>query len=116
MTPAEILRAAREKIEMPENWCQRASAFSARNTIVSVRSDEACRWCASGAIASLPEADGQGVTAAWGFLNEVALDFGYDGNAESLDPFVVLNDRANHPTVLRMFSRAIELAEQEESA
>ena len=54
MTPAsQILRAAREKIAVPERWTQKSHARDAQERWVAYDSREACKWCASAAIAAV---------------------------------------------------------------
>jgi hypothetical protein len=104
MTPVEILRAAKAKIERPENWCQFAIARDITGRAVSWDDLSACRWCASGAVRA---AAGEESCTAHSILNVVAGE---------INPTWVIsdvNDDRDHPTVLRMFDRAIELAEQE---
>lgn len=48
--PLAILEAARAKIADPDNWVKGHNARDADDNRVSPESDEACKFCASGAI------------------------------------------------------------------
>ena len=50
MNTIEILKAARAKIEVPENWCKDMLAFNADGKAVMPWEEDACRWCPLGAI------------------------------------------------------------------
>ena len=84
-----VLRAAQERIRKPENWCQGAYGDH--------RSDhsELCAW---GAIKWATRDEWPAAMV----LNVAAHKLGF-GSAGAL------NDGTNHPTVMHMFSRAIEL-------
>jgi hypothetical protein len=114
MTPAEILKAARAKIEKPENWCQGHYAENAEGETVSYLSDSACRLCASGACAIFSGSIGASGEVVR-LLRVSALEIlGATHAPEHKYPPVYINDNTDHPTVMAMFSGAIALAEQEE--
>lgn len=110
MTPAEILRAAKAKIEDPAHWCQGYSWLNSKNQPIS-RDDmrsAARRCCAIGAVAL----SCQRLSDEWSpirFLETAANELGF-GEKVLLAP-AELNDSTDHATVMRMFDRAIELAE-----
>jgi hypothetical protein len=96
-TVADILRAARGKIERPENWTQKALARDADGGRADPFYEEATCWCASGALYAIG-------TALFGAVFE-ALARAMDGDIPTF------NDSHTHAEVLAAFSRAIELAE-----
>lgn len=95
-TEAERLRKARALIADPDRWAQGNFAFDAEGTPVSSYSDNAVRWCAAGACSR--------VGADAGYLFR-ALPYTANNNLG------VYNDNRAHRTILRLFDRAIELAE-----
>lgn len=112
MAPVEILRAARAQISHPANWCQFEDALSIEGMVVPCHDEDACRWCSLGATAAVagaicPEAEKK----ADGYLASAAHEMGFTGNGAVAD----LNDNTDHATVMKMFDRAIALAEKEES-
>ncbi|MGI9449346.1 MAG: DUF6197 family protein [Geminicoccaceae bacterium] len=106
MTPREILIAAKAKIEDPERWCQGWFARDIAGHPIGSRNPGACKWCSLGAI-----------RVVWGPLSYeskvlqtlavAALDQGFQLPED-------LNDNTDHPTVMKMFDRAIELAGEAE--
>lgn len=100
MNAADILRAARKRIERPECWTQ---FFPARNELglqVSPWQSEAARWCAWGAIEAERPAD----TNAETFLTQAMEAMGTHGIGE-------FNDTHTHAEVLAAFDKAIAAAE-----
>lgn len=100
---ASKLRAAKALIATPETWCQGTWGRTACDA-PATRGRNAARFCSWGALVQLLGISGYG--AALGYLNKAALEMGHTGATN-------LNDLTDHPTVLRMFDRAIALAEQE---
>ncbi len=86
-----ILSAAQERIRDPKNWCQGTFGDWANRT----------QFCAYGALLNEPNP-----TAALVLIDTVAQEQGYGGS-------ISLNDRTDHPTVMAMFQRAIEMRSQE---
>lgn len=107
-TTADKLREARKLIEDPERWCRNHFAVDAEGRMVKAREDRACRWCAEGALFRVVGAAGQGMTE----LRRAARELGKDYRMRNADP-AALNDHLGHSAVLRMYDRAIELAEAE---
>lgn len=102
MTIAEILRAARAKIDKSENWCKRAFAMDARSIPVESRDAAACRWCAQGAVESVTPYGSEITRTAALRLYECA---GMNALAFNDDP------GTTHPDVLALYDRAIAAAE-----
>ena len=102
MTPAEILRAAKAKIEDPAHWCQGEYAKDALGQRASEYSDEACAWCAMGAFHTIDNGSSYDAFRSLAkAANEIHQGWGIPN----------VNDNTDHATVMRMFDRAIELAE-----
>ena len=93
----EVLRAARERISDPAGWCQKRAVDSGGGV------------CASQAVvaasAAFPEDAGRRASF---LLSKAAVESGFRHAPE-------LNDTLDHPAVLEMFGRAIDLAEAEQS-
>ena len=106
MTPVEILKAAKAKIEDPAHWCQGASARDREGLLVQPEDPGACRWCVIGAISVVTGCDYDLSLTAHGFLTCAANEFGKPLAQE-------VNDETDHPTTMRFMDRAIALAEQE---
>ena len=49
-TPLEALKAAQELIRNPRNWIKGDYAHNDRGHTVEICGDEACQWCAAGAL------------------------------------------------------------------
>lgn len=102
MTPTrsvvERLREARARIEDPANWCQGAFARDRSGDPVGSKSPVACQWCAEGAL----------TVAGGGFDAEVYLLRALPLRVNDVGGY---NDHRTHATVLRLFDRAIALAE-----
>lgn len=102
MTPAEILRKARDLISVPERWTKGELARSAGGYKVSPRSSNATCWCIEGA------------------LIKASGEWAYETRAIKLMMQIVnsvlhgWNDapKRTHAEVLGAFDHAIALAEQ----
>lgn len=101
MTAAELLRAAKAKIEDPEHWCQGSYACDENGNGTYSRDSRAHSWCAVGALFSM--AQNFSVTSN---LRMAALEQGYRSIS-------YLNDESTHENVMKMYDRAIEFAEKE---
>lgn len=103
MTPAEILRRARDRIATPERWTQGAYRRDANGK--KCNPDEAVCWCSVGAITSICNIRKREDWAPVDFLGEVVGD-----------RIGVWNDAPNrtHAEVLDAFDRAIALAEAQQ--
>lgn len=116
MTAVEALKAARALIEDPKRWTQKLAARAADGRMVGCEAGEATQWCAVGAAirfdAQCPRLD-----AAAKLLG---CSLGYP---DSLRPTAAVNDgksflpdgSTGHPAVLKIYDKAIELAEAEAS-
>lgn len=114
MTHAEVLRAARAKIERPSCWCQNAFALGPFGESVDDPTDEAAvMWCAMGALLA---ADGRGIgdePPALIYLERACPRVAF---ATDDDPIAEWNDDVDttHADVLALFDRAIAAAERAE--
>jgi hypothetical protein len=101
VTPAQILRAARSRIAVPERWTQGVGARNSRNYCVGNRSASAVSWCALGAILRESESSSEPCR----FLKEIV--------GPSIGGWNDAPGRT-HAEVLDAFDRAIALAEAEQ--
>lgn len=100
----EQLRDARELLADPTRWTQGSYARDARGYRALPEAREAACWCALGAL--LRPALEWDVTLVWGhlLLRRAAKEI-FDRTPDWV------NDVLGHADVLRMYDRAIELAE-----
>ena len=99
---AALLRKAKALIDTPEKWCQGVCARDRNGVGVLTDGGLAVSRCAMGAIWAVSRAG----RCDW-FLHEAARQmFGADCAAD-------VNDTTDHPTVMRMFDLAIEMAREE---
>ena len=106
---AALLRKAKALIDTPEKWCQ---GFLARNILgfdVLPGNPDAVAFCARGAL--LFEAAGRPVGKCDKFLAQAARKIKVCASGSY--PHVDLNNTTDHPTVMRMFDLAIEMAREE---
>lgn len=115
MSPAEILRAAKAKIEDPVNWLVEEEACDDMGTPVPPADYDACQWCAMGALNAIEWRVNPDYTGPYDYLEQAALEMGFQSKGHLVPP-AHLNDTAGHSAVMAMFDRAIALAEQEEGA
>lgn len=103
MAPADILRAARARIEDPKNWQQGwyASTADGRRTMGS-DPDAAC-FCAYGALDNAGASESGEISA---LLEAAAVRL---FNQDLID----VNDQEGHAAVLQVFDAAIAAAEAE---
>lgn len=106
MTPREILIAAKAKIQDPERWCRWWYARDENDLRVHHDDKEAVKWCSIGSLDSITYQN----TKAKGFLATAAKEIA----PRAGHPIVRINDYRGHPTVMKMFDRAIELAKEAE--
>lgn len=105
LTPVDVLRQARELITDSERWTQNEFARDFRGTAVSPRSELAVCWCAMGAVSRV------GDNKFW--LRVETKRYLEIASQELFETFPErVNDTLGHEAVLRMYDRAIELAEQ----
>ena len=108
MTPAQLLRDARALIATPERWTQGTFARDAAGRRTYTWADDACRWCAFGAvIASAGKDNDPLVDPAVALLSK----------AVGWRDLTLWNDYPNrtHRDILAGLDRAIALAEAEEA-
>lgn len=119
ITMGEVLKLAREKISYKHNWLQFRMAENADKIYVDANSDDACYWCASGAVLSVFP---QGKYESKGHKFETPLDEEmYNDTLEFLSRYTrcadvfVFNDRAEtgHDDVIDLFDRAIAAYERD---
>lgn len=104
MASADILRAARARIEDPKNWTQGAFAKLADGRGTISHDPDAVCWCAIGAVRAEAGTRDQAVEY---YLTWAALrHFGVAGAS-------VVNDCNGHASVLKMYDAAIAAAEAE---
>lgn len=107
MSTLDILKAARAKIEKPENWTQGHLALRSDGRIVGPDNPEAVCWCAEGAIRAVSRKTKGDFNAAYAALQD-ALPSQYVGYVH------VFNDDicTAHGGVLSVFDRAIAKLEK----
>lgn len=103
MSPAEILRVAREKISAPKHWTKGEYARDGHGKPVFSQSPDAVCWCARGAIYAADPDDKDRLSHR--FLREAIQE------QAGHDSIVGFNDGTRHDRVLAAFDRAIQLAE-----
>ncbi len=92
----KILVAARAKIADPKHWTQNQYARDANGCMVQPEADNACQWCAAGAI----------ISAVWDGKTDL-----YDAR-KILEHYAnsrltIYNDTHSHEDVLALFDRAL---------
>lgn len=111
MTTVEILQAARAKIEDPKHWTQGALARNAWGAKTYTFTENAVKWCATGAVAAItddcPEATDFELAIV--FLKRAVEQFELHWRAAYTGP-IDFNDNNSHERVLQMFDLAIQLA------
>ncbi len=105
MASADILRAARARIEDPKNWTKNVLARDTRGREVPADDPRACRWCAYGALI----AEGKSITSDEGHLLRVASRSAFNIGV----PCVNDDDDKGHPAIIQVFDAAIAAAEAE---
>ena len=96
MTTLEVLKAARAKIEKPENWCRGKLKEYAGDT------GPACKWCASGAVYDICPAG----RAYWDSLDALA-NLVVDRSVSRFND----NPHTTHSDILALFDKAIAAEE-----
>jgi hypothetical protein len=103
-TSAEILKAARARIADPKNWTQEHYARTDKGRPVGSNEAGAVCWCAIGALNAELGANASGEESAFKML------WNASGELFRMGPHMV-NDDLGHSAVLKIYDRAIELAE-----
>lgn len=110
MTTLEVLQAAREKIEDPDNWTQGEYAVDGGEMRCGPTSFRAYAYCSIGALCAVT---GRGAVRAMSHPSYAALErFALMPHGASLPDF---NDSHTHAEVLAMFDKAIAVCEREAS-
>jgi hypothetical protein len=105
MASADILRAARARIEDPKNWTTGFFAKDAGGRFVASRDECAVCWCALGAL--IAEADYVEERHSARFLFDASKSLFGEEDA------TVVNDDLGHEAVLKLYDAAIAAAEAE---
>jgi hypothetical protein len=111
-TVLDTLISTRAKIEDPKTWCQGVLARDSAGGEVPVGAQEACQWCALGALYSQSQADGRYLESGLYLESLRTLAKASELTTGVLD-IAVLNDhpdKSSHQTILSVFDRAISLA------
>lgn len=103
MNTVDILRAARAKIENPENWCQGVYFASASGERVAPWAAE--RWCATGAVWAVVGTGAEKYHERGPALHALCDAIGGEWQTD-------YNDTHTHAEVIAMFDRAIEAEER----
>lgn len=104
MNTAELLIAAREKIAKPEHWTQKSSARRLDGTQTIANDQQACAWCALGAIWCFEDVH----SPAEYFLCKARGWTGWVFVADFND-----NSETTHADILKLYDDAIALARAE---
>lgn len=102
MSVLQILKDARKLIEKPEGWTKGTTARDFRGRAIGWDEPEACRFCATAAIAKARLSTRGPFDAARDTLNTEAIIAGHSGIVEFNDA-----DATTHADVLALFDRAI---------
>lgn len=108
MTPstADKLREARALIEDPERWTTGAFARNVKGDPVDHRGQAAVAWCARGIAYRVGLSPNSSLSGyGYGYLSRASHEIGQGLTA--------VNDCLGHDAVLKVYDRAIELAEAE---
>lgn len=103
MSVVDDLKAARELIADPNHWTKGSFARDASGQTCSPTSEFAVCWCASGALRKVEGCQLDDLPVAWDYLSTCV-----PGGSVA-----AFNDGARlHAAVLKMYDKAIALAEQ----
>lgn len=100
----KTLEAALAIIEDPAKWTQRAFARHANGNPIGPLEENACSWCAFGAL-TLVSAPGRCLDDEVKLLNDEAARAGKGC-------VLMLNDQGSHADVVEMFKRAIAACDE----
>ncbi len=103
----EVLRAAREQISDPANWCKGSFAKNYAGKSVQPWDPTACQWCLGGAIgAQDAKTNLMRAQAIWqDLLDLLRTAAGEDGFVSP----AYFNDTHTHEEVLALMDRALEV-------
>lgn len=102
-SPLTTLRLARALIADEKRWCRGVSARDKHGQHVSALAQEACRWCASGALVAVNKDDLEPASKALDELEHVIsaeIRHGLD--------LPMFNDTRTHAEVLALFDWTID--------
>lgn len=105
LKPSQILRAAKAKIENPENWIQGSAAIDRDGMNCDPDSLAAVAWCSLGAFYSIRSTSYK--DAGYSFLERSISKSGVPGVAN-------FNDTHSHAEVMSLWDKAISLSERKE--
>jgi len=104
MTALDVLKAARKRIDKPENWLQGEFARTADGYLCESSTDPtAAKWCMLGAC----NASGYDATELGRQVRRLLVD------VTGVLSLTVFNDSHTHAEVLAVLDKAITLAEKE---
>jgi len=109
---ASFLRAAKERIEDPNDWCQGFLAVNNDGGEVPPNSKNAVRWCATGSL-NVPAFDWGGFDILEAVARQMLAERGVENTDTDLCNAAFLNDTFGHAAVMELYGRAIACAEQE---
>lgn len=102
---AEILRAARARIEDPKHWTQCEMARNSAYAAVPANDPTACQWCTEGAVAAEMDVDSVSLCdGVWKFVRETSHEL-------FRSAAFIVNDTRTHADVLDLFDASIARAE-----
>jgi hypothetical protein len=108
MKPSSVLVQARAIIADPNKWTTQAFARDKGGYSTSAHSENACRFCAVGAVKKVlgdnRDSEGGLLYKVWNLLDEA-----------SGSTIAYTNDNKGHAEVLAAYDKAIHLANQQES-
>jgi hypothetical protein len=104
LTQASILREAKSLIQDPGCWTKYWMGVNRLGEGVPAKSAYAVKFCALGALDRVNGYHMSDANSPFWRLNAAAEEMGYSDPAE-------LNNKTDHETTLKMYDRAIELAE-----
>ena len=101
MTAKQLLIQARGLIADKSHWCQNTNARNENREKTSILNDDACQWCANGAIIKVGVGSYEACKSAVGILDEVTRRHYRIGG------IISVNDMLGHDEVMRCFDEAI---------
>ncbi len=105
---SKILSDAKKLIANPENWCKMDYAKDKNDNYVKFDSEDACKWCAAGAIKAASYLTNYETLT----IQSKCFDYSYRVLCGSNIEY--FNDKGSHTDVLNLFDQMIRLAKSEE--